>query len=334
MAETNPAQPSTLPNADASWPSSLKSNPLALAIVLSCIGTFIYFYSIIPLFGNQREQSVTYWIWAVCGKKEYDYGHGRFVPFVIVFLIARSWKKIFSAPRSGEWWGLAILIAGVLFYIISARTIQARVAAGSIPFVIYGAIVFVWWRHVARHFFFPLALLYFAIPLPGLTQATNGLQVLATKIAYVFSSLLGADIIESGTNIKSATGAWEDLKIAEGCSGVRSLIALTFIAAVYGHLTQNKVWKQAVLLFASIPLAIIANAIRVSTIVLIAEYYDAEFASKTYHNFSGFIFFPLGLAGLLLVSFLINGGWKKKRATTSTRIVSSKSSPQPENANP
>ena len=87
------------------------------------------------------------------------------------------------------------------------------------------------------------------------------------------------------------------------------------------------------LLIASVPLAIIANAIRVSTIVLIAEYYNAEFASKTYHNFSGFIFFPLGLVGLLLVSFLINGGWKKRRATTSTRIVSA-NSPAPENANP
>ena len=218
MADTQPAQPPSLPNSDAGPIGWLKGNPLATALILSCVGTFIYFYSFIPLFGNYREQSVTYWIWAVCGKKELDYGHGRFVPFVIVFLIIRSWKKIAAAPRSGEWWGLAILVAGVLFYIISARTIQARVAAGSIPFVIYGAIVFVWGRHVARHFFFPLALLYFAIPLPGLTQATNGLQILATKIAYVFSSLLGADIVASGTNIKSATGAWEDLRIAEGCS--------------------------------------------------------------------------------------------------------------------
>jgi len=113
----------------------------------------------------------------------------------------------------------------------------------------------------------------------------------------------------------------EGLEIAGGCSGVRSLVALTFIAAVYGQLTQNKLWKKLFLMASAIPLAIFANSLRVTTIVLIAEYYDVEFASKTYHNFSGFIFFPLGLAGLLLVAFLINGGWKKARQNTRVTTV-------------
>ena len=70
-------------------------------------------------------------------------------------------------------------------------------------------------------------------------------------------------------------------------------------------------------------MAILANSIRVTTIILIAEYGDAEFAAKTYHNFSGFIFFPMGLAGLLLCGFLINGGWKRERQKTTTRIIQS-----------
>ncbi len=300
-----------------------RANPLTVALLVTITGTFFYFYCAIPLFGNFREQSVTYWIWAICGKPEYDYGHGRFVPLAMVFLVFRSWKKITTSPRSSEWWGLAILVLGILFYIVSYRTIQARVAAGSIPFVTYGLIAFLWGRHVAKHFIFPLVLIYFAIPLPGLIQATNGLQVIATQIAYHVSSLCGADIIAAGTNIKSATGQWDALKIAEGCSGVRSLIALTFIAAVYGYLSQDRLWKQAMLICISIPLAIIANSIRVTTIVLIAEYWNADFAAKTYHNFSGFIFFPLGLAGLLLVSFLINGGWKREREMTTSRVIKS-----------
>ena len=246
-------------------------------------------------------------------------------PEHVGWLSAKSerWKKIASAPRSSDWWGLAILLLGIFFYIVAYRTIQARVAAGSIPFVLFGLIAFLWGRHVAKHFIFPLMLVYFAIPLPGLTQATNGLQVIATQIAYHVSSLCGADIIAAGTNIQSAAGKWDALAIAEGCSGVRSLIALTFIAAVYGNLTQDKVWKHIVLIGVSVPLAILANSIRVTTIILIAEYGDAEFAAKTYHNFSGFIFFPMGLAGLLLCGFLINGGWKRERQKTTTRIIQS-----------
>lgn len=299
----------------------LRKNPSTAFLLLTISGTLVYFYCAIPLFGNFREQTVIYWIWAICGKTEYDYGHGRFVPLAMAFLVFRSWKKIASAPRSSEWWGLVILILGIFFYIVAYRTIQARVAAGSIPFVLFGLTTFLWGRHVSKHFIFPLLLIYFAIPLPGLIQATNGLQIIATQIAYHVSSLCGADINAAGTNIQSVTGKWDALEIAEGCSGVRSLIALTFIAAVYGYLTQKKLWKQVVLMGVSIPLAIIANSIRVTTIVLIAEYWNAEFAAKTYHNFSGFIFFPLGLSGLLLCGFLINGGWKRERRTTTSRMI-------------
>ena len=288
--------------------------------------TFGYFYCFIPIFGNFREQSVVEWMWAVCGKKEYDYGHGRFVPLVILCLIFRSRKKIAACERSSEWWGLAFLFLGMVFYVISVRTIQARIAAGSIPFIVYGLIAFIYGRKTAKYFIFPLALLYFAIPLPGLTQATNGLQILATKIAYHLSTLFGADVTAAGTEIQSTNENWDALKIAEGCSGVRSLIALVFVASVYGYVTQNKIWKFVTLVFSSLPLAIIANSIRVTTIVLIAEFWDAEFAAHTYHNFSGFLFFPLGIIGIILVGFLLNSGWKNKRKVISRQLVSGKDS--------
>ncbi len=126
-----------------------RKNVVGSLFLASIAGTFVYFYWIIPIFGNFREQSVIEWIWAICGKEEYDYGHGRFVPFVILFLIFRSRKKILSSRVSSQWWGIAVLGLGILFYIISVRTIQARIAAGSIPFIIYGFLVFVWGKQIA-----------------------------------------------------------------------------------------------------------------------------------------------------------------------------------------
>ena len=169
------------PNVDLTNSNRLKTpimsnlNWLALLLISSLVGTFCYFYCIYPIFGNFRELSVIQWMWAVCGKKEYDYGHGRFVPLVILFLIFRSRKEILSSEKSSEWWGLAFLILGMLFYVVSVRTIQARIAAGSIPFIIYGLIAFIYGKKTAKYFIFPLLLLYFAIPLPGLTQATLSL---------------------------------------------------------------------------------------------------------------------------------------------------------------
>ena len=95
-----------------------RKNVVGSLFLASIAGTFVYFYWIIPIFGNFREQSVIEWIWAICGKEEYDYGHGRFVPFVILFLIFRSRKKILSSRVSSQWWGIAVLGLGILFYII------------------------------------------------------------------------------------------------------------------------------------------------------------------------------------------------------------------------
>lgn len=293
-------------------PSGAKSTRLAeFALLAGLAGTFLFFYGYLRLYGNYREQSVLHWIWAVCGKAEFDYHHGRFIPLVMAVLIWHARKKIAAAPRSTDYWGLGFLVLGILFYIVAARTVQARVAAGSIPFIAYGIIAFVWGRQVARHFIVPLALVFFAIPLPGLAQATNGLQLIATKVAYVLSTALGCDITAVGNNINSNTDKWAGFNIAEGCSGIRSLFALMLIALVYGHLTQNTLWKKAVIFALAVPIAIIANSLRVATIIIIAEYGSADFAASTYHNWSGFVFFLcLGLGGLMLAGKVLDKGLK------------------------
>ena len=309
----------------------LRSNPLEALLIGMLTATVFYFFGVWGEFGPSRSASTLIWMWRICEPGgQYDYEHGRFIPVVIAFLLWRSRKEIAAAPRSSWTPALALVLFAIVLFVLSARTMQVRLAAVGFPLLVWGIIAYGWGKDVARHFVFPCFLFAFAIPLPGLIQATNGLQIVATKMAYGVSTLLGADIVASGTSINSTTpGAWPSaLEIAEGCSGIRSLVALTFISAVYGQLTQNTWWKKVALMAATLPLAILANSLRVTTIVLIAEYYSPDFAAKTYHNFSGFIFFPLGLAGLLLVGFLINGGWKKQRkAIRVTTVGSGESEP-------
>ena len=311
----------------------LRTHPLEVALAAGIAATVFYFFGIWGEFGPSRSASTLLWMWRICEPGgQYDYEHGRFIPLVIAFFLWRSRKEIAAAPKSSWGPGMLFVLAGVVLFVLAARTVQVRLSAVGFPLLVYGIVSFGWGKAVARHFIFPCFLFVFAIPMPGLIQATTGLQIIATKIAFHVSTLFGADLLMDGTTINPAVaGKWEGteigkegLEIAEGCSGIRSLVALTFIAAVYGQLTQDKLWKKVVLMAASLPLAILANSLRVTTIVLLAEFHSVEFASKTYHNFSGFIFFPLGLAGLLLVAFLINGGWKRERKTTRVTTVSSK----------
>lgn len=327
-----PAPPLSRPSGFVGW---IKDNSVAALLVATVSATIFYFFGIWGEFGPSRGASTLEWMWRICEPGgQYDYEHGRFIPPVIAVLLWRSRKAIAAAPRSSWRLGLWIMVFAVILFVLSARTMQVRLAAVGFPLIVWGFIAYVWGREVARHFIFPCFLFAFAIPVPGLLQATNGLQIIATHIAYGVSSLLGADIVMDGTTINPATaGQWKEgamaaegkggLEIAGGCSGIRSLVALGFIAAIYGQFSQDKLWKKIFLMAASVPLAILANSLRVTTIVLLAEYYSVEFASKTYHNFSGFIFFPLGLVGLLLVAFLLNGGWKNLRKETKVTKVQS-----------
>lgn len=304
----------------AEW---VKAHPVE-TLLLGAIGALlVYFYGVRENYGNYRELSPVGWMWKVCGDERNDYGHGRLIPLIIAALVWYRWPQIQRVEKRGEWWGLAIAIAGVLLYVLAARVVQARIAAGSLPLVAFGLIAFVWGRGVARYLFFPCCLIFFAIPLPGLLQATNQLQIFSTQVAAGVGGVLGVELHSVGSLINSASGKW-DFEVDEGCSGIRSLVALTLIAAIYGHLTQDRLWKKLVLLASALPLAILANAGRVSTIVLIAEYVNPEFAGSTYHNWSGFVFFLLfGLAGLLGLSMVLNGGVKNlfRDSSRTTRVV-------------
>ena len=80
-------------------------------------------------------------------------------------------------------------------------------------------------------------------------------------------------------------------------------MALVMISFAWGYMADKlALWKRLILAFSAIPLAIIANAFRVFSIFVFAEYVNPTFASKTWHDWSGLMFFfPASLIGLALI---------------------------------
>jgi exosortase/archaeosortase family protein len=77
-----------------------------------------------------------------------------------------------------------------------------------------------------------------------------------------------------------------NFEIAEGCSGIRSLMAMTTLTALYAHFTQTVLWKKLTLFGSSIIFAVVGNIGRIFTVILVAKFYDPEFASGLYHDYS------------------------------------------------
>ena len=53
---------------------------------------------------------------------------------------------------------------------------------------------------------------------------------------------------------------------------MRSLMALLMLSAAWAYLSDLKFWKKCVLFLSAIPLAVIGNGVRITSIVVMAEY--------------------------------------------------------------
>ncbi len=292
----------------------IKKKPISLLIPLILIGlVIILFYAILPIYANYGDASVLDYAmnsW----NAETGYEHGYLVIPLMILFAFYGMQKIKTGPVRPSILGIAPLILGIGLYVLSVRTIQPRLALFAFPFITIGIIYFNFGWRVAKHFLFPAFFLYFAITLPGLQQATNSLQLMVTKFCDVLSNWVGIETIIRGNNIESATGAWDDLKIAEGCSGIRSIVALTMISAIYAMYTQNKLWKKWFIFACALPIAIFTNALRIFTIIVIAEMGYGEFAAGVYHDYTGLVvFFPAALLCLFVIDKRINARDNKKK---------------------
>jgi len=287
---------------------------MIVSVILS-LAAIIWFFGFEPRYGSDRSQSALVWVESAWNG-ETDYEHGILFPFVIAGLIIYQFKNLRRSVGKGSNLGLVAVFIGALLYIVAYRTFQPRIAVGALPFVLWGSCYFLWGWRVARILAFPFFFFWLAVPLPSFQQATMHLQLLATSMAHHGSGLFGVDTRVVGTTILPVDGDWKPLDIATGCSGIRSLMALLMISATWAYVAKIKMWQKVVLFTSALPLAIIGNALRVTSIFVIAEYGDEKWAAGTWHDWSGLLlFYPFSLALLLILHSLFEGGlpWKKNR---------------------
>lgn len=306
------SEPANIDSASTPLKPIREWNRVVVASAVLFVGVIVWFFVLDKRFGG----------WSVLGWLETnwnpgsDYEHGLLFPFVIAGLIIYQFKALRAAAGKGSYLGLIALFLGAVLYLISCRTLQPRIGVAALPLLLWGASYFLWGWGVAKLLAFPFFFFWLAVPLPSFQQATTGLQLLATSMAHHGSSIFGVETTVQGTTILPVRGDWEPLDIASGCSGIRSLMALLMISSAWAYVAKIKLWQKAVLLFMALPLAIIGNALRVTSIFVIAEYGDAEWAAGTWHDWSGLLlFYPFSLALLLVVHSLFEGGLPWKRAS-------------------
>lgn len=282
------------------------ANVGATLLLVGSIGALVYFFGFFYCFRNGDETTA---LWASrAWNSENNQEHSWFVLPIAFYLLWHHREKIRKARKEPYDLGLVWLLGGVLLFIAGVRMIDARTAVVSFPVIIYGSALFLWGREVARVFVFPCLFMLFMVPVGGFVQGTVSLQVLVSQCVEVLSVLIGVRVEVVGTTLRAP--GYFNFDIAEGCSGIRSLMAMVTLSALYVHFTQRETWKQWVIFAGSIVFALIGNVGRVFSVVVVARFINEKLAGGIYHDYSGFVFFPVAVGAMLGFAKLLNTDWR------------------------
>ena len=241
-----------------------------------------------------------------------NYSHGFLVPLFSGYLIWRRRQALAHEAGPGSALGLAVLVAGLGLLVIGDVGAERFLAATSLIVVAGGLVLFHLGAPAFRRVAFPLGYLLFAIPLPAIVfyAIAFPLQRLAAENAAWTLELLGVPVLLDGNVIHLSQVT---LGVTEACSGIRSLISMLALAVGWSALTLGGVWAPALLVAATVPITVLANAGRVVATGLIGQYVGMEYATGFFHGLSGWVIFMIAFAGLLGVHALLRLAQRRRR---------------------
>jgi exosortase len=231
--------------------------------------------------------------------------HGPIVLATGIWLIAREKDEIIALSRRGSTAlflaaalpSLAVYVFGRAFGFLSLEATALLGLTGAIAYLYLGAAVL-------KHLWFPILYLCFLIPLPGwfMDWVTAPLKTGISVAAVEALQPLGYPIVREGVMLYVAQ---YQLLVKDACAGLNSLISLTSIGLFYIYLLHRASWRYSLFLLCwIIPVALLANFIRVVVLVLITYHFGDAMAQGFLHSTAGLLMFVTALAGIFVIDGL------------------------------
>ena len=234
------------------------------------------------------------------------YGHGFLIPLVSLYILWQRRELLKKAKFSSEFFGLAIIVGGLLMHIVCAALKIYFISGFSFVAVLYGLILFCFGKGVARCLVFPVFFLLAMIPLPLVVvgNLTVKLKLFVAQVSTFTLNIIGFPSILDGSTIRMPTSF---IIVAAPCSGLRSLISLITLGLLFAFAIRTSYLKKGLLFLSAIPIAIISNLLRIVILAMVNDLYGEEVAQGFFHDFSGFLLFGVAFIGLLSVSRVLEG---------------------------
>lgn len=237
------------------------------------------------------------------------YSHGFLIPLVSFFLVWRKRRRLKELPLQPSLSGLFLLFSGLGLHILSSIFRVNFTSYLSMLLVIEGLILYLLGWNFAKELWFPVVFLAFMIPLPSvvIVGIAFKMKMIATQIAVFFTRLIGLNVSQKGSIVYYPGGS---LIVGDPCSGLRSLISLLSLGALFTRFIEASLVKKWMVFLSGVPLAVISNVLRIVLLIVVAYIYGEEVALGRFHDFVGMLVFIFALSGLSLVAKGLRCGQK------------------------
>ncbi|HEY0436606.1 MAG TPA: exosortase V [Phenylobacterium sp.] len=222
--------------------------------------------------------------------------HGPIVLATGAWLLWRKWGAMTEAAKPGN---------PVLTYSVMALSLVVYTFGRAYDFIsleaggLYGfAMALLHHRFGIKAMlanWFPLFYLGLLLPAPGwmIDEFTAPLKLLVSYVATSIVEPFGIPIVRQGVTM--TVGPYQ-LLVEDACSGLNSLIGLIAITLFYIYLLRNASPRYAAFLVCLIvPIAVMANVIRIVTLILLTYFFGDAVGQGFLHVTAGLVLFAISL---------------------------------------
>lgn len=241
-----------------------------------------------------------------------EYAHGPLILGIVAWLLWQARAEIVQ-HQQGSASGWAPFMLGVVM-LWAGRTLNFTIFefAAQIP-VLIGICLLIGGTSLVKRLWFPLFFIVFMVPLPGMLvdAATGALKQWISVQAEYILQVAGYPVGRTGVML--VVGHYQ-LLVADACSGLHSMFTLSAMGMLFMHLkARTSLLHNAVLLAAILPIAFLANLIRVLTLVLITYHLGDEAGQGFMHGAAGIVLIVVALLTLIALDWLLARSFRKKQ---------------------
>ncbi|MBD3161503.1 MAG: exosortase [Candidatus Eisenbacteria bacterium] len=231
-----------------------------------------------------------------------NYSHGFLIPPVTIWLLWRQRHRLRREAGEPTWWGTLLLGPAVLLQVAAMRGDVVMLQGLSLVGVLLGAGWQIFGHRSFRTIAFPVLFLLFMVPaLPWFMDVVGfRLKLLAAQGAVGIAQGIGVAVEREGVNLLFPEGT---LAVENACSGLRSMIALLALGALFAYFSRGVLWRRILLFAIALPIAVAANVLRIATLCVYAGVAGVSQAAGLFHDVGGY--------ALFLLAFLMLAAGKK-----------------------